>query len=397
MYQSNAHVILVQSFLTLALVWLLNRYLSDLIKKDLDSKIVLLAGPRQVGKTWLSKSIYPPPRSVYLNFDRSTDRTVIKNEAWDRSADLVILDEIHKMRGWKAWIKGIYDTEGVRPRLLLTGSARLDMTRRGDKESLAGRHHLLRLHPLSVKELTAGMSAEESLARLLKRGGFPEPFFARDDVDADRWRLSHVDSMLREDLREVSVIQDVKSVEYLVDRLAAQVGSPVSYQSLAEDVGVSAPTIKRWIQTLEAIYVIFIVYPWTRKVKGSILKQPKIYFFDTARIPEGQVAARFENLVACSLLKHQQFRQDSLGIKGALHYLRDKRGAEVDFLVVERSSARWMVECKLSPDGHPNFAAFAAVNPTERPVLLVQKPIRNLSYETWDLKNAAPWLAGLDA
>lgn len=139
MYQSNAHVILVQSFLTLALVWLLNRYLSDLIKKDLDSKIVLLAGPRQVGKTWLSKSIYPPPRSVYLNFDRSTDRTVIKNEAWDRSADLVILDEIHKMRGWKAWIKGIYDTEGVRPRLLLTGSARLDMTRRGDKESLAGR------------------------------------------------------------------------------------------------------------------------------------------------------------------------------------------------------------------------------------------------------------------
>ena len=256
----------------------MKRYLSTFIRKDLDKKLVLLSGPRQVGKTWLSKALFPTANHTYLNFDRNTDRKVIVDESWNRDSDLVILDEIHKMRHWKSWIKGIYDTEGVRPRLLLTGSARLDMTHRGGQESLAGRHHLHRLHPLSVRELSENYSAQDAFDRLMIRGGFPEPFFAEHETDADRWRLSHLDSMLREDLRDLVVIQDIKSLEYLVDRLASQVGSPISYQSLAEDVGVSAPTIKRWISVLESIYVIFTVHPWTRKVKGSLLKQPKVYF-----------------------------------------------------------------------------------------------------------------------
>jgi predicted AAA+ superfamily ATPase len=203
--------------------------------------------------------------------------------------------------------------------------------------------------------------------------------------------------MLREDLRDLVVIQDIKSLEYLVDRLAAQVGSPISYQSLAEDVGVSAPTIKRWIQTLESIYAIFVVFPWTRKVKGSILKQPKVYFFDTARIPEDNPAARFENLVACSLLKHLHYREDVLGIKGSLHYLRNKRGLEVDFLTVEKSQPQLMVECKLSPTETPNFKSFDGIPTLERPIVLVREAERDLSYERWDLKRAAQWLSGLDA
>ena len=193
------------------------------------------------------------------------------------------------------------------------------------------------------------------------------------------------------------VIQDIKSLEYLVDRLAAQVGSPISYQSLAEEVGVSAPTIKRWITTLESIFVIFTVQPWTRKIKGSLLKQPKVYFFDTARIPESLESARFENLVACSLLKHQQFLEDTRGIKGSVHYLRNKQGKEVDFLVVEKNIPTLMVECNLSASDDPNFGAFSSVNPRNRPVLLTRNDGRELSHQTWDLKNAAAWLAKLDA
>jgi predicted AAA+ superfamily ATPase len=374
----------------------MKRYLFDFIKKDLDKKIVLIAGPRQVGKTWLSKEIFPSNQTVYLNFDRSADRKVIQDEAWERNAELVVLDEIHKMKNWKSWIKGIYDTEGVRPRLLLTGSARLDITRRGN-ESLAGRHFLYRLHPLSVKELSSIQDSSSAMEQLLKRGGFPEPYLADSDQDADRWRISHLDSMLREDLRDIMVIQDIKSLEYLVDRLAAQVGSPISYQSLAEDVGVSAPTIKRWIAVLESIYVVFAIYPWTRKVKGAILKQPKVYFFDTGRIPEHMESARFENLVACSLLRSQQFLEDTQGVRGSLHYLRNKRGQEVDFLLVEKSSPKLMLECKLSETDENNFQTFESVNPKSRPILLAKNLSRELSHKMWDLKNAATWLAALEA
>jgi uncharacterized protein len=375
----------------------MDRYLSDFIKKDLDKKLVLLAGPRQVGKTWLSKALFPATKYEYLNFDRNADRKIIADEAWRRDADLVVLDEIHKMKKWKSWIKGIYDTDGVRPRLLLTGSARLDVTRRGGQESLAGRHHLHRLHPLSVQELSHKYSAQEAFDRLMIRGGFPEPFFAEHDSDADRWRLSHVDSMLREDLRDLVVIQDIKSLEYLVDRLAAQVGSPISYQSLAEDVGVSAPTIKRWISVLESIYVIFVIQPWTRKVKGTLLKQPKIYFFDTARIPDNLESGRFENLVACSLLKHQQFLEDTRGVRGSLHYLRNKKGLEVDFLLVEKSQPTLMIECKLTATDDVNFKHFENVAPKNRPILLIRNQSKELSHKTWSLKNAANWLQKLEA
>jgi predicted AAA+ superfamily ATPase len=375
----------------------MKRYLSDFIKKDLEKKLVLLAGPRQVGKTWLSKSLFPASQYAYLNFDRTADRKIITDEDWSRTADLVILDEIHKKRNWKSWIKGIYDTEGVRPRLLLTGSARLDVTRRSGQESLAGRHHLHRLHPLSVRELSINYSADEAFERLMIRGGFPEPFFADQDSDADRWRLSHLDSMLREDLRDLVVIQDIKSLEYLVDRLASQVGSPISYQSLAEDVGVSPPTIKRWIGVLESIYVIFTIQPWTRKVKGSLLKQPKVYFFDTARIPENLESARFENLVANHLLKHQQFMEDTRGIKGSLNYLRNKKGSEVDFLLVEKSQPTQMIECKLSATDQVNFKQFESVASKNRPVLLVRNNKDESSRGSWDLRHAPSWLFRLEA
>ena len=319
------------------------------------------------------------------------------DESWDRKSKLVILDEIHKRKNWKNWVKGIFDTEGVRPRLLLTGSARLDLARKGGRESLAGRHHLFRLHPFSVRELLDSYTPGAALERLLERGGFPEPFLADDLEDARRWRLSHIDSILKEDLRELSTIQDIRSVEYLVDRLASQVGSPISYQSLAEDVSVSAPTIKRWIAALQAIYAIFIVYPWSKKVKGSILKQPKIYFYDTARIPQELASARFENLVALSLLKHLQFREDAQGVKGDLFYLRNKRGLEVDFLTVEEQRPHQMIECKLSESDAVNFDTFRDVRVQQKNTVLVQNAKRNLSYPNFDIEQAAPWLSKLDA
>jgi predicted AAA+ superfamily ATPase len=205
-----------------------------------------------------------------------------------------------------------------------------------------------------------------------------------------------LDSILREDLRDLTVIQDLRSLEYLVDRLAAQVGSPVSYQSLAEDVGVSAPTIKRWIQALEAMYVVFSVQPWSRKVKGSILKQPKIYFYDTGRIPAQNESARFENLTAGALLKHINFIEDTQGQQGRLCYLRDKQKNEIDFLVLNNSVPVQMVECKLSRTDKQDFAKFQHLKPQKVSVLLCRDATKNESHEDWELRQAAEWLADLE-
>ena len=112
----------------------MKRYLEKHIKKDLTEKIVLLSGPRQVGKTTLARQLVPVYE--YLNYDSGADRKIIHAEEWIRDVELVIFDELHKKKKWKSWIKGIYDTEGVAPSLLVTGSARLDTYKKGG-ESLA--------------------------------------------------------------------------------------------------------------------------------------------------------------------------------------------------------------------------------------------------------------------
>src|SRR5690606_23568077 len=94
----------------------------DRIRKDLKKKIVLLSGPRQAGKTTLSKQL--GLGFVYLNYDDAEDRKILMAREWDRRVELTIFDELHKMRRWKAWLKGVYDTEGIPPGLLVTGSAR---------------------------------------------------------------------------------------------------------------------------------------------------------------------------------------------------------------------------------------------------------------------------------
>ena len=120
----------------------MQRYLENHIRQDLNKKIVLLSGPRQVGKTTLSKQIWES--FVYLSYDSGPDREMLRKMEWDRNARLVIFDELHKMKNWKSWIKGVYDTSGIPPAILVTGSSRLDLVRKGG-DSLAGRFFSLSL------------------------------------------------------------------------------------------------------------------------------------------------------------------------------------------------------------------------------------------------------------
>ena len=326
----------------------MERYLEKFITEDMKEKIILLSGPRQVGKTTLSRQLVES--NSYLNYDSSSDRRVILAEEWNRDVTLVIFDELHKMKKWKSWIKGVYDSEGASPALLVTGSARLDTYRKGG-ESLAGRFFSFRLHPLTVKEICHSLEEKPSKALddLIRFGGFPEPYLKKSDTFAKRWRRTHTDTIIREDLLDLERVRDIKSIEILIDLLRTRVGSTTSYTSLANDLQVSIHTVKHWLQILENLYIIFPVRPYHKNITRSLLKESKYYLYDTGAV-EGSFGARLENIVACALMRELHFIEDTTGSRIGLHFLRDKEKREVDFLVVIDNKPITMIEVKESND-----------------------------------------------
>lgn len=328
----------------------MKRIYHDHIFEYLDKKIILLSGPRQSGKTTLSKTYVGSIE--YLSYDDQEHRAIYRSKTWDRSKDLLIFDELHKMPKWKQWLKGIYDVEGPRPRLLVTGSAKLDTFRKvGD--SLAGRFFQYRIHPLDVREVSLVFPDEDRskcLQRILNFGGFPEPYLNNSAKFYGLWKKSHLDIILRQDIPAYEDIRDIRSLETLIELLKGKVGSPISYSSLAEDLHISDKTVKKWLQILEDMYVVFKITPHHRNIARSNLKQPKYYFYDVGQVDPSNPGARLENLVACSLLKECQFREDTLGERWDLKFLSKRGGFELDFALVKNGKLYAVIEVKNSDD-----------------------------------------------
>jgi len=322
----------------------MQRYQKKAILKDLEKKMVLLSGPRQAGKTTLSKMIANEfESSVYLSYDRLEDRKIILEEGWLESTELIILDEIHKMPKWKNYLKGIYDTKPSFQKILVTGSARLEIFNQvGD--SLAGRFFLHRLMPLSVAECDK-VKEKYTIDKFLQRGCFPEPFLAESLILANRWRLQYVDSLLRVDVLDFENIHNLNAIKLLFEILKEKVGSPISYSSIAQDLAVAPNTVKKYIQILEALYIVFRVTPFSKNIARSLLKEPKIYFFDVALV-KGNIGVKFENLVALSLLKHVLFKIDYKAQNYSLNYLHTKEKQEVDFAIVKDDKIEKIIEVK---------------------------------------------------
>jgi predicted AAA+ superfamily ATPase len=325
----------------------MNRFYQDAILRDLEKKMVFLCGPRQVGKTWLAKKIAESfQHSVYLNYDRMEDRDILHREAWLEKTDLLILDEIHKMPDWKNFVKGIFDTRPPHLRMLITGSSRLEMFRQvGD--SLAGRFFRHRLMPLSISELLkTGESSSTDVERLITRSGFPEPFLAENPVDSDRWRLQYIDGLIRTDILDFEKIHDFRAIQLVLELLRRRVGSPISYVSIAEDASISPNTVKKYIEIFEALYVVFKVAPHSRNIARSLVKEPKIYFYDTGMVA-GDDGVKFENFVALSLLKHVYALNDYKGQPAELRYIRTKDGDEIDFCIAIDDIPESLIEVKM--------------------------------------------------
>lgn len=326
-------------------------------------QMVFLSGPRQVGKTTLVREQNPE----YISWDREKDRQLILSGAdkiaeklglgsrMSESKPIVAFDEIHRYSRWKTFIKGFFDSYERDVKVMATGSARMDIYKRGG-DSMMGRYFPYRVHPFSVAEIIHPSMPDESLIRepseidpkdcaaLWEYGGFPEPFAMRDRRFFRKWRDLRLEQLLRSDVRDVSKTLEIDRIECLAKILINRSSEQLVYSSLARDLNVTEPTIKLWISILKSLYFGFEVRPWFKNVENSIRKTPKWFLRDWSLVEdEGK---RAETFVACHLLKAVEAWTDLGYGEFALNYLRDKRKREVDFVVSKDSSPWFLVEVK---------------------------------------------------
>jgi len=328
----------------------MKRYLEDVISEDLEEKMVFLGGPRQVGKTTLSLNLLKGGRETppaYRSWDVIASQKALLQGALPGDESLVILDEIHKYKGWRNLVKGFYDSTRSSRRFLITGSARLDHYRRGG-DSLQGRYHYHRLHPLSLYE-TSHSPTQSDVDHLLQFGGFPEPFLRGSSRHWKRWQRERQSRVIQDDLINLEHVKEVSQLDLLANSLPDRVGSPLSVNNLRQDLSVAFETADRWITILENLYVCFRIRPHGLPRLRAAKKERKLYMWDWSLCEDP--AARFENMVASHLLKHCHAREDGDGDRVELRFVRDAQGRELDFVVVVNERPAFAVECKSGEQG----------------------------------------------
>ena len=331
-------------------------------------QMVFLMGPRQVGKTTLSRE--SAPHHFYMSWDNPPDRALLiqgpaavaKQIGLDELSEeppILILDEIHKYGKWKLFLKGFFDLYEKKTKIIVTGSARLNIYKRGG-DSLMGRYFYYRIHPLSVAEIVSPVLIEEEIRKpkpiekedweaLLEHGGFPEPFVQRSKPFSRRLKELRKEQLFREDIRDGTRIQELGQIELLAELLRLQAAESMDYQSLSKKVGVSIDTIRRWLEVLKSFYYCFSIKPWSKNVSRSLIKEPKLYLWDWSLVDEE--GHRNENIVASHLLKATHFWTDRGMGEYGLYYLRTKDKLETDFLVTKDKKPWFIVEVKTKAQG----------------------------------------------
>lgn len=323
----------------------MERYLKETLVEDLGEKMVFLGGPRQVGKTTLALSLLAggsETHPAYLNWDNPASGRMLLQGALPSGERLIILDEIHKYKGWRNLVKGFYDTNKSSRQFLITGSARLDHYRRGG-DSLQGRYHYHRLHPLSLYEITPRPTRAD-LNHLMQFGGFPEPFIKGQARHWKRWQREHQSRIIHEDLITLEHVKEVSQLDLLAQTLPERVGALLSINNLRQDLSVAFETADRWITILENLYFCFRIQPYGLPKLRAAAKERKVYMWDWSACENP--SARFENLVASNLLKYCHRIEDRDGDRMELRFARDSQGRELDFVVIRNGKPDFAVECK---------------------------------------------------
>jgi len=359
----------------------IERHLQQLaFSSDFGRQMRFIAGPRQTGKTTIAKlflqSQAASAASLYYNWDNRKIRDAYIENNHFFAADIynvppdkdgkrwLCMDEIHKYPGWKNILKDFFDSYGEEVKFIITGSARLDMMRQSG-DSLSGRYFNFRLNPVSLLEFSGADFAappadasdmirdkldspcylQDELLALLEFSGFPEPLGTGTKRFQRRWKSAYLDTLVREDLRELTELKNIEKTAQLMQLLPPRIASPLSINALAEDLHVSYATAANYLFALELGYLIFRISPYHEKIARSLKKGKKAYFYDWTRA--GNPASRFENYIAVELKSRINLWEDAGYGIFELNYIRNRDGRETDFLIVRDQSPWLLVEVKL--------------------------------------------------
>ena len=329
---------------------------SEIVQLLEEFSAVGVLGPRQVGKTTLAEEIAASfnPEPIYLDLESPTDKAKLnESEAYFElhKGRLIILDEIQRVPELFQILRGVIDRQRRQGhktgQFLILGSASLDLLKQSS-ESLAGRIAYKELSGLIVSEIN---QADQD--RLWLRGGFPDSFLARNDQASLRWRMNFIGTYLERDVPQFGPRIPATSLRLLWTMLAHNQGGQLNIAQIGANLGITAPTAKRYIELLEDLLLIRTLRPWSGNLGKRLVKAPKIYIRDSGLthallnltalddvLGHPVVGASWEGFVIENILS-------CLPIGATPWFYRTSAGAEID-LVIESSGKRWAIEIKRS-------------------------------------------------
>jgi predicted AAA+ superfamily ATPase len=314
--------------------------------------IVTITGPRQSGKTTLSKIVYPD--RPYASLEDPDVRLAAMEDPrsfLERFPDGGLLDEVQRCPDILSYLQSRVDADGRMGRFILTGSQQFGLLS-DISQSLAGRTAFLELLPFSLGELTRARRQPQTIDRMLFTGGYP-PLYDRD-VAVRAWFGAYVTSYLERDVRQVLRVQELETFQRFLRLCAGRSGQLLNHSALAAECGITHNTAKAWMSVLEASYVLFLLRPHHVNFNKRLIKAPKLYFYDTGLASwllgiqsyeqletHPLRGSLFETFVIAEIAK--SFFNG--GERPSLYFWRDSNGVEVD-LLIERGGRIMPVEIK---------------------------------------------------
>lgn len=321
--------------------------------------VLTITGPRQSGKTTLVKHLFG--NLPYYNFENPDIRALVASDPRSflkQNNNGAILDEIQNLPELLSYLQQVVDENRDSVKFILTGSNQFSLMN-NVTQSLAGRTAIIKLLPLSLKEIGDGTKATTN--DLMLKGFYPG-VYAQNLLPYKAYR-NYYETYIERDLHKLIKVNDLSQFQHFVRICAGRAGNLVNLSAIANETGVAVGTVKSWIAVLEASYIVFLLQPFSDNINKRMIKSPKIYFFDVGLlcfllgIEDANQLSRdplrgaiFENMVVVELMK----KRFNKGLDSNLFFYRDSNHSEVD-IIRRHGMDLQPIEIKSSVTFHPDF------------------------------------------